>query len=123
MSSGWPWPHAPSVRVQVDNLRGDSLGRGVVPGQVESGGVLGYFKRLDPPAAVEPGQVGQEAQVARVAGGGFAATSRRRSARSWAVNQQAEQLAMLPLRSEPFDPARLLQARVDHRARVCVRQY
>jgi hypothetical protein len=38
------------------------------------------------------------------------------------VNQQAEQLAMLPLRSEPFDPARLLQARVDHRARVCVRQ-
>src|SRR5215472_3841644 len=34
----------------------------------------------------------------------------------------AEQLAMLPLPAEPFDPARLLQARVDGRARVCVRQ-
>jgi hypothetical protein len=33
-----------------------------------------------------------------------------------------EQLAMLPLPGEPFDPARLLQARVDGRARVCVRQ-
>lgn len=61
-----------SIRaVQVDNLLGDSLGRGVVPGQLESGRVLGYFKRLDPLAAVEPGQVGQEAQVARVVGGGW----------------------------------------------------
>jgi len=34
----------------------------------------------------------------------------------------AEQLTMLPLPGEPFDPARLLQARVDQRARVCVRQ-
>jgi len=34
----------------------------------------------------------------------------------------AEQPAMLPLPAEPFDPARLLQARVDGRARVCVRQ-
>ena len=34
----------------------------------------------------------------------------------------AEQPAMLPLPAEPFDPARLLQARVDNRARVCVRQ-
>jgi len=34
----------------------------------------------------------------------------------------AEQLAMLPLAADPFDPARLLQARVDSRARVCVRQ-
>jgi len=34
----------------------------------------------------------------------------------------AEQLAMSPLPAEPFDPARLLQARVDNRARVCVRQ-
>ena len=34
----------------------------------------------------------------------------------------AEQPAMLPLPDEPFDPARLLQARVDTRARVCVRQ-
>jgi len=33
-----------------------------------------------------------------------------------------EQPAMLPLPAEPFDPARLLQARVDARARVCVRQ-
>src|SRR4029077_12325703 len=32
----------------------------------------------------------------------------------------AEQLAMGPLPAEPFDPARLLQARVDARARVCV---
>src|SRR5262245_29689736 len=29
---------------------------------------------------------------------------------------------MLPLPAEPFDPARLLAARVDSRARVCVRQ-
>jgi hypothetical protein len=34
----------------------------------------------------------------------------------------AEQLAMAPLPAEPFDPARLLQARADGRARVCVRQ-
>jgi hypothetical protein len=33
-----------------------------------------------------------------------------------------EQLAMAPLPAEPFDAARLLQARVDGRARVCVRQ-
>jgi hypothetical protein len=33
-----------------------------------------------------------------------------------------EQLAMAPLPAEPFDAARLLQARVDARARVCVRQ-
>ena len=33
-----------------------------------------------------------------------------------------EQPAMLPLPAEPFDPARLLAARVDARARVCVRQ-
>ena len=34
----------------------------------------------------------------------------------------AEQPALLPLPAEPFDAARLLQARVDNRARVCVRQ-
>ena len=34
----------------------------------------------------------------------------------------AEQPALLPLPAEPFDAARLLQARVDARARVCVRQ-
>jgi transposase len=34
----------------------------------------------------------------------------------------AEQPAMLPLPAEIFDPARLLQARVDGRARICVRQ-
>ncbi len=33
-----------------------------------------------------------------------------------------EQPAMLPLPDEPFDPARPLLARVDSRARVCVRQ-
>ena len=39
-----------------------------------------------------------------------------------AASFAAEQLAMGPLPAEPFDPARLLQARVDLRARVCVRQ-
>jgi hypothetical protein len=34
----------------------------------------------------------------------------------------AEQTAMLPLPEEMFDPARLLTARVDSRARICVRQ-
>jgi transposase len=34
----------------------------------------------------------------------------------------AEQPAMLALPAEPFDPARLLQVRVDGRARICVRQ-
>jgi transposase len=34
----------------------------------------------------------------------------------------AEQPALLPLPAEPSGPARLLQARVDNRARVCVRQ-
>ena len=33
-----------------------------------------------------------------------------------------EQPAMLPLPAEPSGPARLLQAREDGRARVCVRQ-
>jgi hypothetical protein len=39
-----------------------------------------------------------------------------------AVAFAAEQPAMLPLPAETFDPARLLTARVDSRARVCVRQ-
>jgi hypothetical protein len=39
-----------------------------------------------------------------------------------AASIAAEQLAMGSLPAEPFDAARLLQARVDHRARVCVRQ-
>jgi hypothetical protein len=39
-----------------------------------------------------------------------------------AASFAAEQLAMGSLPAEPFDAARLLQARVDHRARVCVRQ-
>ncbi len=30
--------------------------------------------------------------------------------------------ALMPLPAEPFDPARLLEARVDNRARVSVRQ-
>jgi transposase len=34
----------------------------------------------------------------------------------------AEQPHLLPLPAEPFDPSRLLSARVDNRARVCVRQ-
>ncbi|HLQ54138.1 MAG TPA: hypothetical protein VK162_07685 [Streptosporangiaceae bacterium] len=34
----------------------------------------------------------------------------------------AEQPHLLPLPAEPFDPARLLEARVDSRARICVRQ-
>jgi hypothetical protein len=34
----------------------------------------------------------------------------------------AEQPAMLALPAEPFDPAKLLTARVDGRARICVRQ-
>lgn len=34
----------------------------------------------------------------------------------------AELPALLPLAAEPFDPARLLEARVDNRARVSVRQ-
>jgi hypothetical protein len=33
-----------------------------------------------------------------------------------------ERSAMLPLPAEPSGPARLLQARVDGRTRVCVRQ-
>ena len=34
----------------------------------------------------------------------------------------AEQPHLLPLPAGPFDPARLLEARVDGRARICVRQ-
>ena len=34
----------------------------------------------------------------------------------------AEQPAMMALPDEMFDPARLLTARVDNRARICVRQ-
>ena len=35
---------------------------------------------------------------------------------------QVEREALMPLPAEAFDPARLLQARVDKRARICVRQ-
>ena len=35
---------------------------------------------------------------------------------------QAERAALMPLPAEAFDPARLLAARVDKRARICVRQ-
>ena len=35
---------------------------------------------------------------------------------------QAERTALMPLPTEAFDPARLLAARVDKRARICVRQ-
>jgi hypothetical protein len=94
-------------------------------GAHEKGGVegeIGRFRRrhLVPIPAVAPlAALNQRIAAADILDDGRVITGRPVTV---AAAFAAEQPAMLPLPAEMFDPARLLQARVDGRARICVRQ-
>jgi transposase len=99
-----------------------------IPGQAgahEKGGVeaeIGRFRRrhLTPvPSVASLAALNQLIAAADITDDGRVITGRPVTV---AAAFAAEQPAMLPLPAEMFDPARLLQARVDGRARVCVRQ-
>jgi len=99
-----------------------------IPGQAgahEKGGVeaeIGRFRRrhLTPvPSVASLAALNQLIAAADITDDGRVITGRPVTV---AAAFAAEQPAMLPLSAEMFDPARLLQARVDGRARVCVRQ-
>jgi Mu transposase, C-terminal domain len=94
-------------------------------GAHEKGGVegeIGRFRRrhlVPVPAVASLAALNQLIAAADILDDGRVITGRPVTV---AAAFAAEQLAMGPLPAEPFDPARLLQARVDARARVCVRQ-
>ena len=94
-------------------------------GAHEKGGVegeIGRFRRrhlVPVPAVGSLAALNQLIGAADVVDDGRVITGR---AATVAAAFAEEQPAMGPLPAEPFDPARLLQARVDGRARVCVRQ-
>ena len=99
-----------------------------VPGREgahEKGGVegeIGRFRRrhlVPVPAVASLAALNQLIAAAGMVDDGRVITGR---AVTIAAAFAEEQPAMGPLPAEPFDPARLLQARVDGRARVCVRQ-
>ena len=94
-------------------------------GAHEKGGVegeIGRFRRrhlVPVPAVASLAALNQRIAAADILDDGRVITGRPVTV---AAAFAAEQPAMLPLPDEMFDPARLLQARVDNRARVCVRQ-
>jgi hypothetical protein len=94
-------------------------------GAHEKGGVegeIGRFRRrhLAPvPAVASLAALNQRIAAADMVDDGRVITGRPVTV---AAAFAGEQPAMLPLPAEMFDPARLLAARVDGRARVCVRQ-
>jgi transposase len=99
-----------------------------VPGKAgaqEKGGVegeIGRFRRghlVPVPAVASLAELNQLIAAGDIVDDGRVITGRPVTV---AAAFAAEQPAMLPLPAEPFDPARLLAARVDGRARVCVRQ-
>jgi transposase len=99
-----------------------------VPGKQgahEKGGVegeIGRFRRrylVPVPAVASLAALNQLIAAADIVDDGRVITGRPVTI---AAAFAAEQPAMLPLPAELFDPARLLRARVDARARVCVRQ-
>ena len=99
-----------------------------VPGKAgahEKGGVegeIGRFRRrhlVPVPSVASLAALNQRIAAADMVDDGRVITGRPVTV---AAAFAAEQPAMLPLPAELFDPARLLQARVDGRARVCVRQ-
>jgi transposase len=99
-----------------------------VPGPAgahEKGGVegeIGRFRRrhlVPVPSVASLAALNQLIAAADILGDGRVITGRPVTV---AAAFAAEQPAMLPLPAEMFDPARLLQARVDSRARICVRQ-
>lgn len=99
-----------------------------LPGQEgahEKGGVEGEIGRFRRRHLVPTPVVGtlEEANV-RCAAADALDDHRRIGSRATTVGQDfaAEAPHLLPLPAEPFDPARLLECRVDAKARVCVRQ-
>jgi len=99
-----------------------------IPGKAgahEKGGVegeVGRFRRrhlVPVPAVASLAALNQLIAAADVIDDGRVITGRPVTV---AAAFAAEQPALLPLPAEPFDSARLLTARVDNRARVCVRQ-
>ena len=99
-----------------------------IPGQAgahEKGGVegeIGRFRRrhlVPVPSVASLAALNQLIVAAGILDDGRVITGR---AVTVAAAFAAEQPAMLPLPAEMFDPARLLTARVDGRARICVRQ-
>jgi transposase len=94
-------------------------------GAHEKGGVegeIGRFRRrhlVPVPAAASLTALNQLIAAADILDDGRVITGRPVTV---AAAFADEQPAMGPLPAEPFDPARLLAARVDGRARVCVRQ-
>jgi len=94
-------------------------------GAHEKGGVegeIGRFRRhhlVPVPAVASLAALNQRIAAADIADDGRVITGRPVTV---AAAFAAEQPAMLPLPDEMFDSARLLTARVDNRARVCVRQ-
>jgi transposase len=99
-----------------------------LPGQQgahEKGGVegeIGRFRRrhlVPVPSVASLAELNQRIAVADIVDDGRVITGR---AVTVAAAFAAEQQCLLPPPAEMFDPARLLTARVDGRARVCVRQ-
>jgi transposase len=94
-------------------------------GAHEKGGVegeIGRFRRrhlVPVPAVASLAELNQLIAAGDIVDDGRVITGRPVTV---AAAFAAEQPAMLPLPAERFDPARLLAARVDGRARVCVRQ-
>ncbi len=98
-----------------------------IPGKAgahEKGGVegeIGRFRRrhlVPVPAVASLAALNERIAAADIVDDGRVITGRPVSIAA----AFAEQPAMIPLPGEMFDPARLLQARVDNRARICVRQ-
>jgi transposase len=94
-------------------------------GAHEKGGVegeIGRFRRrhlVPVPAVASLAQLNQVIAAADIVDDGRVITGRPVTV---AAAFAAEQPHLLPLPAEPFDAARLLSARVDGRARICVRQ-
>ena len=94
-------------------------------GAHEKGGVegeIGRFRRrhlVPVPVVTSLAALNQQIAAADIVDDGRVITGRPVTI---AAAFAAEQPAMLPLAAEMFDPARLLQARVVNRARICVRQ-
>jgi transposase len=99
-----------------------------IPGKAgahEKGGVeseIGRFRRrhlVPVPAVASLAALNQRIAAADIIDDGRVITGRPLTV---AAAFAEEQPAMMALPDEMFDPARLLQARVDNRARICVRQ-
>ena len=94
-------------------------------GAHEKGGVeveIGRFRRrhlVPVPSVASLAELNQRIAAADIIDDGRVITGRPVTV---AAAFAAEQPYLLPLPAGPFDPARLLEARVDSRARICVRQ-